>query len=252
MMSAIRAAFGLVVIVFLAGPAAAQPREPLAKNCHTPAVVSEAAVALPHTARMLKREGAVRIVALGSSSTMGSGGSGEAASWPAQLQQSLAKRLPQAKVTVINKGQMRQSVPQMLERLAADVLAQKPSLVIWEAGTSEAVRGAEVDTLIGDLLEGIDRVATAKMDIMLMDMQYARNTARIINFQPYVDAMERAATMRSIYLFPRYDIMREWVENEQVTFEGQSKGEAMKTADQVYACIGRFLAEIVANSLQPR
>jgi len=244
-----RTVFGLAVVLALAGPARA---EPLSKNCPAPEAVSEATVALPHAARMLRREGAIRIVALGSSSTLGSGGSGPAASWPAQLEASLARRMPQAKVTVINKGQMRQSVPQMLDRIDRDVLAERPSLVIWEAGTGEAVRGAEVDELIAGLVAGIDRITAAKTDIMLMDMQYARDTARIINFEPYVDAVEQAATMRSVYRFPRYDIMREWVEREQLTFDGRSKGEAVRTADRVYACIGKILAEIIARSLQPR
>jgi acyl-CoA thioesterase I len=251
MMTIIRS-IAAIVLALAAHPALAQHREPLSKNCQVPEAVSETTVPLRHTARMLQRDKAIRIVALGSSSTLGSGGSGAGAAWPAQLEASLAKRLPEAKVTVVNKGLMRQSVPQMLERLETDVLAEKPALVIWEAGTSEAVRGAEVDTLISGLLAGIDRVAKAKTDIILMDMQYARDTARIINFQPYVDAVERAAAMRSIYLFPRYDIMREWVDNEQVTFEGQSKAEAVKTADQVYSCLGKFLAEIIVNSLKPR
>jgi hypothetical protein len=81
-------------------------------------------------------------------------------------------------------------------------------------------------------------------------MQYARNTARIINFQPYVDALGRVGVMRDIFVFPRYDIMRDWVENEQVTFEGQSQGDAVKTADQVYACLAKFLAELLVRSLK--
>jgi hypothetical protein len=82
-----------------------------------------------------------------------------------------------------------------------------------------------------------------------MDMQYARDTARIINFQPYVDAMGRSGMMRNIFVFPRYDIMRDWVENEQVTFENQHRADAIKTADVVYACLGKLLAELLANSL---
>jgi hypothetical protein len=56
--------------------------------------------------------------------------------------------------------------------------------------------------------------------------------------------------MRDIFVFPRYDIMRDWVENEQVSFEGQSRGDAVKTADQVYACLARILAELLARSLK--
>jgi hypothetical protein len=85
-----------------------------------------------------------------------------------------------------------------------------------------------------------------------MDMQYARNTARLINFQPYADSMANAANMRDVYLFPRHDIMRGWVENEQVTFQGLSPREAVIAADDVYACLAKSLAVVIAHSLMPR
>jgi hypothetical protein len=84
----------------------------------------------------------------------------------------------------------------------------------------------------------------------MMDMQYARDTARIINFQPYVEAIGRLSTMRDIFVFPRYDTMRNWVENEQITFGGQTKEEAVKTADTVYACLGSLVADLLANNLK--
>lgn len=174
----------LAAAVLFAPAAHAQHKDKLSKHCEVPPWVAETNVPLPNAMRRAKREKQVKIVALGSSSTKGSGGSGPAAAWPAQLEAALARRLPNVKVTVVNKAELRQSVPDMLARLDKDVLAEKPSLVIWEAGTNEAVRGGDVDLLTQGLLAGIDRIAAARMDVMMMDMQYARNTARIINFQP--------------------------------------------------------------------
>jgi acyl-CoA thioesterase-1 len=242
-------AAALAATILLSPEAEAQHRDKLSKNCQVPEWVNETSVPLPHAQKRLKRDKQLRIVALGSSSTKGSGGSGPAASWPAQLEAILAKRMNGAAVTVVNKAELRQSVPDMLARMD-NVLAEKPALVIWEAGTSEAVRGGDVDVLTQGLLTGIDRIAAAGTDVILMDMQYARNTARIINFQPYVEAMGRAASMRNLFVFPRHDIMRDWVENEQVTFEGMTQGDAVKTADQVYACLAKFLAELLAHSLK--
>jgi lysophospholipase L1-like esterase len=240
----------LAATILFLPQAEAQPKDKLSKNCQVPPWVTETDIALPYAEQRVKRDRQIRIVTLGSSSTKGSGGSGPPAAWPAQLETLLAKRMPGIKLTVLNKAEMRQSVPDMLARLDRDVLAEKPDLVIWEAGTFEAVRGGDVDILTQGLMTGIDRITATKADVILMDMQYARNTARIINFQPYVEAMERAATMRNLFVFPRFEIMRDWVENEQVTFEGMSQGDAVKTADQVYACLGKFMAELLANSLK--
>ena len=244
------AAIMLLAVIVGAPAAQAEPKEKLNKKCQVPTSIAETTIPLPNAQRSLKQEMQLKIVALGSSSTMGSGGSGPNAAWPAQLAATLAKHFPAAKITVVNKAEMRQSVPQMLARLDKDVLAEKPSMVIWEAGTSEAVRHTDIDAFIADLLLGIDRLTSNKIDVVLMDMQYARDTARIINFQPYVDAMGRTGSMRNIFVFPRYDIMRDWVENEQVSFENKERAEAVKTADVVYACLGKLMAELLANSLK--
>ena len=253
MRSAIRqwAALAVLAATMFAAPCAlANQKQKLDKICPVPQWIAETQLPLPNVRRALRREKQIKIVAIGSSSTMGSGGSGPETSWPAQVANALAKQLPAAKVIVVNKAEMRQSVPQMLARFDKDVLAEKPSLVIWEAGTNEAARHADVDTLIADLQVGIDRLLNNKIDVVMMDMQYARDTARIINFQPYVDAMARLSTMRDVFVFPRYDTMRGWVENEQINFDGQTKAEAVKTADTVYACLGTLVAELLATNLK--
>ena len=244
------AALALVAIVVAPSALQAEPKEKLSKMCQVPHWVGETNIHLPNAQRSVRRDKQLKIVALGSSSTMGSGGSGPDAAWPAQLASTLAKRMPAAKIMVVNKAEMRQSVPQMLARLDKDVLAEKPSLVIWEAGTSEAVRHADIDGFTADLLLGIDRLANNKIDVVLMDMQYARDTARIINFQPYVDAIGRTGMMRNTFVFPRYDLMRDWVENEQVSFEHLARADAMKTADLVYSCLGKILGELLSNSFK--
>jgi lysophospholipase L1-like esterase len=244
------ALIALTAALAVAPGAQANQKQKLNKNCQAPQWVADTQLPLPSVRRALRREKQIKIVTIGSSSTMGSGGSGPDASWPAQLAQALTKRLPEAKVMVVNKAEMRQSVPQMLARFDKDVLAEKPSLVIWEAGTNEAARQADIDTLIADLQVGIDRLLNSKIDVIMMDMQYARDTARIINFQPYVEAIGRLSTMRDIFVFPRYDTMRNWVENEQITFGGQTKEEAVKTADTVYACLGSLVADLLANNLK--
>lgn len=249
---AFQAAVAAFVAFGTASPAAAETKEPLSQGCEIASWVKETNVALPYTAKRLKQTNTLKVVALGSSSTLGSGGSGPAAAWPAQLESELARRFPGVQVAVLNKAQMRQSVSQMLARMDKDVIAERPSLVIWEAGTAEAARGIEPDILISGLLTGIDRLSAAQIDVMLMDMQYARNTAKLINFQPYVDAMDRVAAMRDVYLFPRFDLMRDWVESKQVTFEDQSKSEAIKTADEVYSCLAKHLGKIIERGLKPR
>jgi len=236
----------------MAPATAAEPPPKLPARCEVPPDLVPEAVPLPHAARSVKRDHRIKIVALGSSSTLGLGASDAQAAWPARLEAALAARFPGVEVRVLNHGVARQSAPQMLDRLDNDVLAEKPDLVIWESGTAEAVRGADVDEYIDALVTGVDRMTTAGIDVILMDTQYSRTTAQLINFQPYLAAIEQVASMRGLPRFPRYGVMRYWVDNERFVFAGKSGSEARKMADEVYDCLGRLIAATIAGGLVAR
>lgn len=245
------AAVAVLLAVWATGPAAGQPvGVDLPAECRVPDEIVASPSPLPHAARQLKTQKRLKIVALGSSSTLGMGASGPGAAYPARLEAILAQHLPGAGIQVVNKGMARQSAQQMLDRIATDVLPEKPSLVIWETGTNEAVRGADVDEFIVALLNGVSRLTEAGIDVVLMDTQYSRSTARIINFQPYVDAIEQVAGMRDLPVFHRYAVMRAWIEEERFVFRDRTPEEGRKTADRVYDCLGRLLARAIARALK--
>jgi acyl-CoA thioesterase I len=241
---------GLVMLAGLAAaPAAADPVVPVPTICEVSGDLIPDPVPLPHSRQMLKAEHRLKIVALGSSSTLGLGATDSQAAWPARLQTALTTALPGAEIRVVNRGIARQSAQQMLERLDSDVLAEKPSLVIWESGTAEAVRGTDVDEYVQALMTGVDRMEQAGIDVILMDTQYSRGTAEIINFEPYLSAIEQVTGMRGLTRFPRYAVMRYWVDNDQFHFADQTGGVARKVADQVYDCLGHLLARSILQGI---
>lgn len=246
---------GALAAMVLAGlaaswPAEAQgPRVPLPTVCQVPDELLTDSSPLPNTVKQLRSQ-RLKIVALGSSSTLGMGASGPESAYPARLEAALKAHFPAAAIQVINKGVSRQSARQMLDRLVSDVLSERPGLVVWETGTAEAVRGAEVDDFVSALLVGVDKMSEAGIDVLLMDTQYSRSTARIINFQPYVDAIGRVAGMRDLVLFPRYLVMRTWVDEDRFSFADKTPAETRKIADQIYDCLGRLLARSIAKTLK--
>ncbi len=201
-------------------------------------------------ARRAVRGGDLQVVAIGSTTTLGAGASSPAASWPARLQVELGLRLPPLRVAVTNRGQMRQTTQTMLARFDADVIAARPHLVIWEVGTAEAVRGLDNDTFFHDLITGIDRLRAAGTDVILMDPQYDRRTALLINFDPILEAIARAAATREVPVFHRHAVMRAWVDAGQFNFETTRPAEMTRVADQVYDCLARLMAQALARALR--
>ena len=64
---------------------------------------------------------------------------------PSSAGDPLAGWYPSSSITVVNRGVPRQTAQQMLERFPTDVIPEDPVLVIWETGTTDAVRGVGVD-----------------------------------------------------------------------------------------------------------
>ncbi|MFM7344713.1 MAG: SGNH/GDSL hydrolase family protein [Tagaea sp.] len=217
--------------------------------CRVPRAVFVDASRLPLAAKKVIESKRLVVVAIGSSSTQGMGATGPEAAWPARFEADLKRRLPQLSIEVHNRARSRESAEQMLKRLRADVLALRPDLVIWETGTADAVRSVEIDHFAGQLEDGIAQIAAAKAETVLVTPQYARDTARLIAFQPYIDAMNHAGLRRDVLVFPRYEAMRHWIESGAMKLENVPRAEMQKTADALYDCLGRQIARVVVRAM---
>jgi hypothetical protein len=100
------------------------------------------------------------------------------------LSSALAGRFPSARIKVVNLAVARQTAKAAVERLVRDVLPLKPTLVIWETGTMEAVRGIDVDEFRETVEAGINELRAAGAEVVLMNMQFSRETDAMI--EPYL------------------------------------------------------------------
>jgi acyl-CoA thioesterase I len=250
MMEGVRTSAVAAALIFVAIAATPVAAQVIPTDCETPPVLLTDESPLPNALLSIRRQKSLKVVVLGSASSLGSGATGPDASWPKRLEVHLGQRLPGTAVQVVNRSVAGQGIQKMVDRLRGDVIAEKPSLVIWQTGTSEAVRAVDPDQFMSTLIDGVDQMALARIDVVLMDPQYSRLTARIINFQPYVDAMTTVAGMRDLVLVPRYAIMRYWIESGQLDFADLPRAEAAKVADQIYDCIGRIAAKVISAKLK--
>jgi acyl-CoA thioesterase I len=219
-------------------------------QCNVPDELMRVDETLPHLSERLHEGGPVKIVAIGGASTIGAAAGSPNLAYPHRLQEVLSRRYPNMPITVVNKGVPRQTAHQMLERFPSDVIAEDPVLVIWEAGTTDAVRGVEVEELAAALQSGIDELKTRSIDIMLIDMQFSRSTATVIDFERYLNAVHRVGDVNDVYVFPRFEMMRYWSEQNVFNFDGVSKDERASLAASVYECIAKKLADAIRVATQ--
>jgi hypothetical protein len=150
---------------------------------------------------------------------------------------------------MVNLAVARQTAKAAAERLDRDVLPLKPTLVIWETGTMEAVRGTHVDEFRNTVQAGINELRAAGADVVLMNMQFSRDTDAIIDFEPYLTAMGELADANDVPLFRRHGIMRHWAESGLLDLRAKDGDKRRQLAGKLYDCIGRAMADFVTRGI---
>jgi acyl-CoA thioesterase I len=240
----------LLASLALAAPPPSSPALGGTPSCNVPDELMQVDDKLPHLAERLQAKQPVKIVAIGGASTTGVAAGSPDLAYPHRLQQILARWYPSSSITVVNRGVPRQTARQMLERFPTDVIPEDPVLVIWETGTTDAVRGVGVDDFAATLQTGIDELKAHGVDIVLVDMQFSHSTTTVIDFERYLNALHRAGDVNDVIVFPRFEMMRYWSEQNVFDFDGVAKDERASLAARVYECIAGKLAETIRLALQ--
>ena len=222
-----------------------------AEDCATPPEMTDTDMKLPHLAERLAARKPATIVAIGGASTMGKAAGSTDLSYPHRMEQDLAADFPADKITVVNKGVPKQSAKDMLDRFDTDVFAPDPVLVVWEVGIVDAVRGTDVGDFTETLQNGIDSLKNKAVDTILVDMQFSPNSATVINFEAYLNALLHVGDLADVYVFPRFEMMRYWSEQKVFNFDDVADADRAKLAARVYDCLGRKLAEVVRRAAAP-
>ena len=244
----VKLAAALIVVPLFATSAVAQtptPSAPKPNQCAVPSDLIATDPTLPGLAKRFHEREPVVIVAIGGASTAGVAAGSSAKAYPQRLQETLTHRHPGVSITVINKGVPRQTTREMIARFSADVLAAKPNLVIWETGTVDAVRGVEIDEFATALEDGISKLRAGGSAVMLVNMQFNPSLASVIDFGPYLDALNRAADLDDVYLFDRYQIMRYWSDNGRFDLVDVPSGKQAALAGEIYRCLGETMADAI-------
>ena len=163
---AVAAVIGAVALPFAARG------EPAAPTCDAPFSMIRFTNPLVRVAQRLRSGGPITIVAIGSSSTAGTGASSSAASYPSWLAVELTQRFPGHPITVLNRGVGGEEIGDMLERFGTDVIATKPDLVLWQFGTNSVIRDDKFNNHDVAIREGLTKIRSTGADIVLIDPQF--------------------------------------------------------------------------------
>jgi GDSL-like Lipase/Acylhydrolase family len=233
----------LAAIAFAGGAVAAESPPP---SCEVPERFLPTDVDLTRVGAEVKDRHRLDITVMGSASSALAGPDGARFAYPAQLEQSLRERLPGVDVKVTAHVPSRQTTADMVAALPKILADDHPALVIWQAGTIDALRGVDPDDFRNSLDQGLDAIAAAGADIIMMNMQYSPRTESMLSVAPFADGMHWVAEQRGVLLFDRLGIMHYWSDEGTFDLYAATTGYAM--ARRVHECIGRALASQIINA----
>lgn len=241
-----RALIGLLTAVALGLPQAALA-QPMSL-CRAKPELLNIGAPLPVARKSMAERKQLRIIALGSSSTVGYGVSNPAYAYPTQLRIGLEKALPGIDIEVINRGIGGQDVEEMAARMRAEMQGNLPSLLIWQTGTNAAMRHMPLDLFERHLRDGIGIGKSLGADVVLMNLQYVPAVVSLSDEERYQEVMARVAKDLGIGLFRRYDIMRTWYD-DGMPYAQFVQLDGLHLNDFGQRCIGRLLTRSILGAL---
>jgi len=169
--------------------------------------------------------GRAKIVAIGSSSTVGHG---TIRPYPERLLSFLQAQYPNAKITMVNQGIGGQEAPLEFQRFDTDVIPEKPDLVIWQVGTNSVWQSPDqnppsLDETTSAIREGLLKLRKeTQADVILMDIQYVPAVLTLGKKDKaiaMVEAISELARDAGVNVFRRFAFMKGLYEVEQISFD---------------------------------
>jgi acyl-CoA thioesterase-1 len=213
--------------------------------CSAPEAITRLHAPTPALTKAFAANEAIRIVAFGSSSTEGAGASAQERTYPARLATMLRRMLPGRTFTVINRGRGGQLARDMLARLERDVISAEPTLVIWQTGVNDAIRGVDMGEFQAVVDAGIVRLKADGIDVILLDAQYYPRALKVKDYRAYQALLRKIGAVHKVPVFRRYQLMTHLVESGQFRIEELLAADRFHLNDTSYDCLGSVIAEAI-------
>ena len=239
-MSVILALFTTVALID--GAAAAAPTD----RCDVPDSFISSEIDLSNVTNAVKTHQRLDISVIGTGSSALAGVDGVHYAYPARLEQALQQQFKGITVKVTAHVQPRATTADMVPGLVKILADDKPSLVIWQTGTADAINGVAAEDFRVSLDDGVSAIESAGANVILKNMQYSPRTDSMLDVSTLADIMRIVAQQHNALLFDRLGIMRNW--NDSGTFDLYTATKNYDMARRVHDCIGRALASQIIGA----
>jgi acyl-CoA thioesterase I len=235
------------------GPIVAVPVLPsvpptLSPECRSKRIVGEMfRRPLKALSRAVRANKTVKMLAIGSSSTVGVGASSPAATYVANLETTLEGSFKGMNFDVVGRGMSGEVAEGAADRLKREVEETRPDLVVWQVGTNDAIRHVSIESFKACLKKALAWLAETRIDVVLIDPQYGAALTRDEYYERVVGAIAEVARESRVLLVDRFEAMRELQRDRGDTFYLSS--DNLHLNDRGHRCMAEQLARAIVGGL---
>jgi lysophospholipase L1-like esterase len=215
--------------------------------CAVPGAANAVAAPLTHVASHLRESRSIRVLAIGSSSTVGVGASSPRSNYTARLEHELEATFRGLDVVIVNRGVSGEMAAATARRLRTEVVLHQPDLVLWQVGTNDALARVSPDEFRDTLADTIRWIRSNGTDVVLVGLQYTRRLARDEHYLRIKEVVREVAAQESVPLVRRFEAMQ-----HIATVRAQQNLLALDDFhlnDLGYQCMAEHIARAIVASI---
>ena len=189
----------------------------------------------------------VKVLAIGSSSTVGLGASSPTATYVARLEPTLEGALKGIDFDVIGRGMSGEEAQGAADRMRKEIEDAKPDLLVWQVGTNDALRHVDLAKFRNCLKTTLAWLASTGIDVVLINPQYGESLVKDAYYEQVVAAIADVARQAGVLLVDRFDAMRELQRERGDRF--YLTADRLHMNDVGYRCMAEQLARAIVGGL---
>ncbi|HWB45370.1 MAG TPA: GDSL-type esterase/lipase family protein [Hyphomicrobiaceae bacterium] len=197
--------------------------------------------------RALRVRRKIKILAIGSSTTVGVGASSPAATYVASLETTLEGSFKGVDFDVVGRGVSGEVAQGAADRMKKEIDDIKPDLVVWQVGTNDAIRHVSIEAFKTCLRTTLAWLAENKLDVVLVDPQYGTVLVADHYYEQVVKAIADVAKESGVLLVDRFQAMLELQRARGDAY--YLSADNLHMNDRGHRCMAEQLARAIVGGL---
>jgi acyl-CoA thioesterase I len=218
----------------------------ISQECRVPSPNLWTTGTLPALDTALQTQTPIKVLALGPFSPGGWAAPGTG-TFKGQLRAELQRSLPGLPLEVEARRLPGEIAADAAESITNAIMEVRPNLVVWSAGTHDALARADIEPFVTVVSETLAWLRSHGMDVIIVEPPFATAISTDEHYSALIKALRQAAHQYQVPVVLRYDAMR-----YLAGLQASSADQPFRLHEIARRCVPEYIGRAVAASLKAR